>query len=408
MDILEQARRRWVVARGLEWSAVAAVAAAAGALPVLVAWSVAYRFETLAVALCTLPLLAAMIVVAGPVSRACMATSPVLRGVVAGVLVSVFVGGLAGVLMDEYLRVPRAAWLLHVVASAGAGVSAAWVCRPDVARTALWLDERLGLRERMATSAALRARDCQDAMASAVYAQAVEEAQSRGVRTAPMWTRGRGTVGALCLSLLAFLTLLLMPMHGPAGAAGAMAGWSDRAVTMSPDQLRRLAEQLRNTAAAEAEGTRRIHEAAAAAEAGDTELLAKSLAVLAALIEEGKIRLVKLPSALAQGRLGDDHGGASGGQVGDGNATATANNQSPPPSHTDTVAPDHTQLVFHADYVRLTELDFANESATPPAASYRSFDFAWDQARALASQSLRDGDIPSNRRQAVREFFRTP
>ncbi|MCL2701166.1 MAG: hypothetical protein FWE88_05675 [Phycisphaerae bacterium] len=463
--MLASARRRWVAARVVEWAAVGAVAASAGALPVLAGWSVAYRFETLAVVLCTLPLVAAVIVAlsrdagvlattkrsedgsparpagilpasgfggdlpssnsqaygahnAGetPASRYGSPAWPsALRGLVGGVLLSVFVGGLAGVVIGEYLHVPRAAWLIHVALSAGAGAALAWLCRPDAMETAAWLDRRLGLRERLATSAELLSRGRADAMAEAVYAQAADVADAADVRRASVWTLGRGTVGALCLALLACTVVLLSPAYGPAGAAGALEGLSGRVAEMTPAQLHRLAEALRQSAATDAEGTRWILEAAAAADAGDKELLAESLAVLARLIEEGKIRLVKLPSALAEGTLGDDFGvdGAGGRHADAGHANAAGNGTSAN-NAADTVTADQTQRVFHPEYSRLTEPNSANAAsnaaanATAPSATYISFDHAWDQARARASQSLADGEIPSNRRQAVREFFRTP
>jgi len=456
-DILAQARRRWVAARVVEWSAVAAIAAAAGALPVLAAWSVAYRFESLAVALCTLPLLAAVVVVVQPrvarascprVSRASRPrlggelgvtpfgvqthgtfgagkmpashVSPVPRWLVTGVLVSVFSGGLAGVLSGEYLHVPRAVWLLHVAVMAGVGTVAALAYRPDKLQTARMLDERLGLQERLGTAAVLLSNGCEDAMADAICTQAAVEAEARGVRTVPMWSRGRGTAGALCLTVLACLTLLLVPAYGPAGAAGRLGDLATRVGEMSPEQLQRLADELRNTAAADEAGTRQIHEAIAAAYAGDTKLLAQSLTVLARLIEEGKIRLVKLPPSLAEGTLRDELGGgeAGGGKTGGGElAHGNAANNAAGPSNpagllfgSDAVAADQTQLVFHSEYVKLTNPDTDTNSANPtaqPAATYISFDHAWDQARARASQALTNGEIPPSRRQAVREFFRT-
>ena len=336
---------------------------------------------------------------------------------------SVFAGGLAGVLWGVYLQVPRAAWLVHVAVSAAAGAVVAMVCRPDVLQTARRLDERLGLRERLSTSSSLLSggRPDADAMSRAVVSQAAEVAEARGVRTTPMWTLGRPTAGALCLAVLACLVVLLAPAYGPGGAAGAFEGLAVRVEGMSAADLERLAEALRNTAAADGEGTRRIHEAAAAAEAGDKELLAQSLAVLAKLIEEGKLRLVKLPSALVEDTLRDDPGGDGEANGGLANANAAGNaaaGQTTPTNNADTVTADQTQLVFHPDYSRLTNAAAANPDNAPPngastataqpSATYMSFDQAWDHARARASQSLTDGDIPPNRRQVVREFFRAP
>jgi len=428
----------------VEWSATTALAASVGALPVLIAWSIAYRFPTLAASLCILPLAAAVLVTRASRPRHAAyrsnvrhgqtdaggtpspRTAPALRWLVAGVLVTIFAGGLAGVLWGAYVYMPRAVWLLHVAASAMAGAVTASLCRPDAMQTAQRLDERLGLRERMSTSAALLSHRRRDAVAEAVVSQTATMAE-RGARTVSMWTLGRGTAGALCLSVMACLVLLLTPVYGPARIARTLDGLGARAAEMSPADLERLADQLRSTAATDADGTRQLHAAATAADAGDKELLAQSLALLAQLIEDGKIRLIKTPPALADGTLLDElgTGDATGNQQANANAmdnpanpaNNVANPATDPPTGqplattaADTVAPDQTQLVFHPDYARLTTVASGStpNATAKPSATYAPFDQAWSQARARASQSLADGEIPSNRRQVVQEFFRTP
>jgi len=400
-DILVAARRRLAAVRTVESAGLAALAAAVGAFGAVAGWTLAYRWPAAALMLCALPMIGAVgVLLPGLAAR--WRITAVQRGLMAGVLVACVVASVAGVSSGVYLQLPRAVWLINIFPAGVLGALVGLAVRPSMATAAMLLDERLGLHERLATSADLLAQRRDDAMAKAVYEQSAAAARATGVEGARLWSRGRRTAGALALATLACLTLLLFPAYGPGPLAASLDSLASQAPDMTPDQMQRLANELRHTAQDNPSAGRLIQEAADAAQAGDKELLAQSLQDLAKLIEAGKIVLVKVPDTIQEGTLpyspGTDHGAVAAGNE--------AGNR-PTSNPADTIDPARTEVVFHRDYANVANVP-ANASArsTQTQSGYMSFDAAWDKARAQASQSLSNGQVPPKYRPLVRDFFR--
>ena len=399
--ILVAARRRLAAVRTVESAALAALAAALGALGAVAGWTLAYRWPVAGLVLCAAPAAgAAGVFLPGLATR--WRISAVQRGLMAGVLLACVAASVAGVSTGLYLQLPRAAWLINILLAGVLGSLVGLVVRPSIATVAMLLDERLGLHERLATSADLLACQRDDAMAKAVYDQSSAAARATGVERASLWSRGRGTAGALALTTLACLTLLLFPAYGPGPLVVSFDNLASQTPDMTPDQMQRLANELRHTAQDNPSAGRLIQEAADAAQAGDKELLAQSLRDLARLIEAGKIVLVKVPDTIQEGTLPYSPG-TDADTVAAGNETGNY----PASTPADTVDPARTEVVFHRDYANLANAPGnAAVRSTQAQSGYMSFDAAWDKARAQASQSLSNGHVPPKYRPLVREFFK--
>jgi len=154
--ILVAARRRLAAVRTVESAALAALAAALGALGAVAGWTLAYRWPVAGLVLCAAPAAgAAGVFLPGLATR--WRISAVQRGLMAGVLLACVAASVAGVSTGLYLQLPRAAWLINILLAGVLGSLVGLVVRPSIATVAMLLDERLGLHERLATSADLLA-----------------------------------------------------------------------------------------------------------------------------------------------------------------------------------------------------------------------------------------------------------
>jgi hypothetical protein len=234
------------------------------------------------------------------------------------------------------------------------------------------------------------------------------QARRLHVERTAFWTRGRPTVGALGLTILLCLLLLLLPARRPHDWAQVAQQAAVTFPTMTPAQKLALAQELRRAAkqtGQDSEASGNLQAAANAAADDDPQALGESLQRLAQLIAAGKITLTHsadLTTSLAR--------------IEDSLIEATKTSPAPPqptlagtgsPLQPDSalLPPDAMTSVYNPQYNAQAASAPTAPAAAPSAGGYVSFDLAWDRARRQANDSLRQGNVPPAYRQLVRDFF---
>ncbi len=300
--------------------------------------------------------------------------------------------------LGMHLRVPPLVWALGVPSAMGLLAGGVRAMRgAGVLAAGRFLDERHGLRERLATAGeiALAPRDAAPSETT-VLAQAAEILRTRRPQRAPMWQRTRTTAAAVaCAVLLAVAVAAVSP--APVGDDTArLAGSLDE---LTDQQLARLAAALR-AAASDPALRDRLLAAARLVEARNEEQLQR---VLEQLQAEGYRPLETVPAdILAAAGVG---GGGQEPRRGGG-------------SEDDVPAPDDQNpsedLPASGGVVRLYDPQYADVAPAPalagqrPATPYRPYDDAWSAARRRAADALRQDTVVPEYRPILREFFRDP
>lgn len=407
LDILTKARRRLTTASAARAAAALAVTAALASAAVQAGWSAAMESRTVGMALCLLPAAVGLAIVALSVRQG----FPSLRGSLARLSAAVLVAaGLAAAGVFSWAREAVPAWSIPLaLLPAAAVLGAAWAClRPESLRqVAMMLDERLVLRERLATALELAARDPAGAaadkeMAEVVYAQAVSRARQAGAERVKFEGPGNRMLGVLGLSVLLAAALLALPGEGN-GIYTKAADIEAAVANMTDAQKQALIDDLLNAAksAPTVREQKGLVQASEAIKQADPKALKEALAQLAQAIEKYGLKIVKVESPSSAGNVGDDTNSAriANGPIAQGNTA----NHAPPATE-----PDDPSLVVAPNVgAPLGNAAPADPEATT-SGTYVPFDQAWRSAVSQANQSLRAGSVPPRCQRMVRDFFLNP
>jgi hypothetical protein len=417
--LLKHAARRLLARRALETAALGAIAAALACAICELGWVAAIENMTAAAALCAAPVAAGAILLVWRPVVSVLSLSRLQAWACAAAAIIPGALCLAGLWAGYWANIPAAFLpLAFVPLAAAAGALAACARGVSQIEAAILADHRLHLRERLATAAELDAQAQaaktelagNEPFTQAVFHQAFLAAKAARIERASFWSRGRATAGALGLAVLLCLTLAMLPGRG-LDAAARLSDIASAFPNLSSAEKLQLADALRRAAAdssADARSAAALAEASIAAQADDPDLLRQKLKELAALIESGDVRLVKiegftLPAQHIQDVTTDD-----------GNAAATL--QTPQAANAapgnvaarNSAAPQAAamQTIFNPDYAgRVSPATGAQQAAPASAGSQVPFDLAWDKARRRAEDSIRRGDVPDQYRHMVEEFF---
>ncbi len=396
LGIMVRARRRLLLVRIAEYSAVLMVAAGLCAAAMEIAWVLAPIHVAAALPVCLLPAAGGVLILQRFIRHA-----PQFAGGLAWLAAALcFISSGAGcayVLSGQYAEISKLV-LPTVLMSVGIviGITDAIVTRPSLHRTGVLLDLRLGLAERLSTAAelAVSSKETSPCM-EAVYYQAVEAAERNHAVSVFLWNRSRATAGAVALVVMLCVVLGLLP--GKITDTRSLD-------TLSVEQRQKMADDFR-LASEQYSDNREL-----------SETLLKTAVAIEVKDEEELERLVdKLREAGADPyRITDPEllAAAGLGAAGEGkppaadNTTENGNGSDLTQSDSSDEGSDRSVGVYDPIYkgqVKAAE-DTAGHGAqvSSPVISYET---AWDASRRRAELALASGGVPARYRELVRRYF---
>lgn len=394
LGIMIRARRRLLLVRACEYSAVLAVVAGLCAAAMEIAWVLAPIHIAAALPVCLLPVAGGVLMLQRFVRRA-----PQLAGGLAWLAMALcFMSAAAGcayLLTGRYMEI--SIFLLPaVLMSVGivAGITAAIATRPSLHRTGVLLDLRLGLAERLSTAVELATSSSQAPCTEAVYCQALEAARRNHADSVSLWNRSRATVGAVGLVVMLCIVLGMLPVRIIVVRS---------LDTLSAEQGQEMARDFRVAAennADKPELSETFMKAATAIEMKDDEELERMLAKL----REAGVMLSEVtdPKLLAAAGLGA--GGDEDTAIVD-NATSDGSGDSATSTQPDIAGDGPTVGVYDPLYAEMVDSGTDTASAGGSVSPVVSHETAWDSSRRRAESALAGGRVPARYRDLVRRYF---
>jgi hypothetical protein len=316
-----------------------------------------------------------------------------VRRIIESAGLGVIVGGLASACVQLLLWMvgtPGAAVGIIILAGSILGGAAVALLKGVSLRyTARYVDNHAFLDERLTTAVELADAGDRTPAAQCVYAQAGDAVRSPEVAAVRFWVRGRVTGAGAILAVLLCGSLMLLPQ-----ARSADERILDALAQMSPEAVRALAGEFARAAEAADSEAPLLARAAKATEQKDVRSLA---AILADLKRRG-VKLVRVVRADVLARA------TAGGTEGDG---AARTRPAAPVFRRPSVGAGGAVHVWDPLYDKFnpgirSTTEPADVDDPPSAVSYGN---AWSSARLRAAGALRRGEIRSEYRQMVREFF---
>ncbi len=395
LGIMVRARRRLLLVRAVEYSAVLVVAAGLCAAAMEIAWALAPIHIAAAMPVCLLPAAGGALLLQRFIRRA-----PQFAGGLAWLAAALcFASSAVGcvyLFTERYAEIPKL-FLPAILMPVGiaVGIVVAIVTRPSLYRTGVLLDLRLGLAERLSTAAELAVSSKQTSPSiEAVYCQAVEAAERNHAVSVSLWNRSRATAGAVGLVVMLCVVLGLLP-----GEISDVKSLD----TLSAEQLQKMAKDFRLAAEQNADNkelSEAFVKAAVAVEVKDEEELQRLLDKLRdAGVKLYQVTDPELLAAAGLGAAGDGDSPVADNTATEGNGTELTSTTSPDGSG------DRSVGVYDPLY---TELINSGADTTRPdrqVSPVISYETAWEQSRRRAESALAGGRVPARYRDLVRRYF---
>ncbi|MCK4624913.1 MAG: hypothetical protein KAV00_06360, partial [Phycisphaerae bacterium] len=354
LSILGVFRRRLVLIRAVEASAIVATASGLSAATMMGAWTLAGKFTLAAALLCALPLVAGVVLTIKKRLRYGLHSEQVIQWFVIILLTACGFAGLLCVLTGAYVNLAKN-WLF-LIFPAGAIFAFVVVLIRGVRlqHVAVWVDKRADLRERLSTALELiesGESDSDFGFARAVHDQAIAAADEPRLGRVGFWTAARATGGALGLTTVAVVLMLVVePLESPSAqqqrqwqnvsgranqtlrrqldAIKANAASDNSAITEQIRRMEKLAGSLRAAKPADAKQWReKVFELEEIAEALREVIRSDKVdAKTAERIERLIGSLERIAAGISEGMSGGEYA-----STGDGNGKLGRAGQVPPP-----------------------------------------------------------------------------
>ena len=436
LSILGGFRRRLVIVRAVEASAVGGTAGALSAAALMGGWTLAGRFALAAVLLCALPLAAGMVLAVSRRLRNGLHSERLIKWFVIILLTACGFAGFLCVLTGMYVNLSKN-WLFLIFPAGALLAFVITLTRGAVLRhVAVLVDRRADLRERLSTALEIIESGESEAglpFARAVHEQAIAAADEPRLGRVGFWNQTRATGGAFGLAMVAAVLMLAVePLESPLAAqqrrwrsvssqAGenilkqieamnALATADDSAIAEQIHRLEKLADSLRAAEPADAKQwhgkvveLEEITEALREAVRSD-KVDANTAERIGRLINS----LERVAAGIAEGMGDNEYARAGDGRL--GRAVADHFVERVPPLFGGTTlhsVPAYAPLTVY-NPLQTPPVTTATNDTPPDTINVQiPYDRAWADARRRAAEAMDKGTVPAEYRRLVRDFFDT-
>ncbi len=391
-------------------------------------WTLAGRFTIVAALLCALPLVAGTVLAVIKRLRYGLHSERIIQWFVIILLVACGFAGVTCVLTGEYVNLPKN-WLFLIFPSGAILAAMVVLIRPaGLKRVAVLVDKRADLRERFSTALELiesGESEVDLSFARAVHDQAIAAADEPRLGRVGFWTAARATGGALGLTTVAVVLMLVVePLESPSAQQQRrwqnVSGQAEKALRRQLDAIKANVSSGNPAIDGQIRRLEKLAGALRAGRPGDAKLwnekvveLKEIAEVLREVLGSGKVdtkmaeRIERLIGSLDRIAAGIAEGMGDGEYALAGDGRLGRAERGPPlfiPGPDDPAyAPLTVYNPLHAPPVTTATSD------TPPAEVNVQipYDRAWADACRRADEAMDKGAVPEEYRQLIRDFFDT-